>query len=97
MCFRRLTAAWEDKTNKSFKNDSVEVGHYEKAKGDGNNAEKRNMVIGMHAVSDVVTDLPIKDNAGAAGGEDDKANDEGAKIEPCPQTNKRIIHCISMR
>lgn len=81
VCFRRLTAAWEDKTNKSFKNDSVEVGHYEKAKGDSNNAEKLNMVIGMYTVSNVVTDLPIKDNAGAAGGEDDKANDESAKIE----------------
>ena len=59
----------------------MEVGHDKEADSDGDNAEKFDVVVGMDAVCDIVADLLIENDADAAGSENDKADDECAKIK----------------
>ena len=59
----------------------MEVGHDEEAEGDGDDAEEFDVVVGADTVSEVLCDLAVKDDASAASGKNEEANDESAKIE----------------
>ena len=59
----------------------MKVGHDEKTKGDGDDAEELDVVVRADAVSEVFCDLTIENNTSTAGGEDEETDDESAKIE----------------
>lgn len=71
----------EDEAKKPFEKDGVEVGHDEKAENDGDDAEELDVVVRVDAVGDVVSDLAVENDTSSAGGENEEANKEGAKIE----------------
>lgn len=62
----------EDETDEGFEDGNVEVSHDEKAERDGDDAEELDVVVGADAVGEVVADFLVEDDAGAAGGEDEK-------------------------
>ena len=59
----------------------MEVGHDEEAESDGDDAEELDVVVRVDAIGDVVADLLVKDDASAAGGEDNETDNEGAKAK----------------
>jgi len=59
----------------------VEVSHNEEAKGDGDDAKKLDVVVRADAMGEVFRDLPVEDDTSPAGGEDEEANNESAKIK----------------
>ena len=59
----------------------MEVGHDEKTKGDGDDAEELDVIVRADAVSEVFCDLTIENNTSTAGGENKETDDESAKIE----------------
>ncbi len=59
----------------------MKIGHNKEAKGDGDDAEEFDVVVGVDAVGDVVADLLVKNNTGAAGSENDEANNKSAKAK----------------
>lgn len=59
----------------------MKVGHNEKAEDDGDDAKKLNAIVGADAMGDIIGDFLIKENTGAAGGENEETDDESANAE----------------
>lgn len=54
----------------------MEAGHDEKTNNDGDDAEKLDVVVRADAMGDVVGNFLVKNDAGAAGGENEKTKQE---------------------
>ena len=59
----------------------MEVGHDEKTDADADDAEEFDAVVRADAVGNVFGDWAIKNDTGAASGENDEANNKGAKTK----------------
>lgn len=63
-----LFKATKDDIDKERENQSMEVGHDDKADDSDNNADELNFFIGRNATCEVVGDFLIKDGDGGASG-----------------------------
>lgn len=59
----------------------MEIGHDEEAKSDADDAKKFDVVVRTDAVGEVIANFLIENDASAASGENEEANDESAKTK----------------